>query len=260
MNYYERHIGDYMKNTAHLSMVEDGAYNRLLDVYYDREKPLPEKVADCCKLARAVTKAEREAVAYVLGEFFELCPDGWRKRRCDAEIERYREKRSKAKRSANARWSAQRSQCDGNANASGSDDADAMRTHCGGNAHQTPDTRHQKPPDGGKARKRARATLGQAFLAELGVPEATARDWLAVRERKRAPLTETAWAGMEREAARAGITAAEAVRICAERGWQGFNADWDWRGGGNVRQLRPGTDEANAVANAEAKRLLGFST
>ena len=24
----------------------------------------------------------------------------------------------------------------------------------------------------------------------------------------------------------------EAVRICAERGWRGFKADWDWRSGG----------------------------
>jgi uncharacterized protein YdaU (DUF1376 family) len=32
VNYYERHIGDYLKDTAHLSLLEHGIYTRLLDV------------------------------------------------------------------------------------------------------------------------------------------------------------------------------------------------------------------------------------
>ena len=31
------------------------------------------------------------------------------------------------------------------------------------------------------------------------------------------------------EAGKAGISVAQAVRICAARGWQGFRASWDWR-------------------------------
>ena len=50
------------------------------------------------------------------------------------------------------------------------------------------------------------------------------RDWLRVRGRN--PLTETAWAGMISEANKAGISPAEAVRLCAERGWRGFRAEW----------------------------------
>lgn len=92
MNYYEHHIGDYAKDAGHLSMVEDGAYRRLLDAYYGREKPLPVKVKDCCKLARATTKAERDAVAYVLEEFFELRADGHYQKRCDEEIARFQGK------------------------------------------------------------------------------------------------------------------------------------------------------------------------
>lgn len=52
-------------------------------------------------------------------------------------------------------------------------------------------------------------------------------DWLQVRKGKRAgPVTETAWSGLVREAAKAGITAEAAVRACCEFGWQGFNAGW----------------------------------
>ena len=34
MNYYERHLGDYARDTGHLSMLEHGAYSLLLDRYY----------------------------------------------------------------------------------------------------------------------------------------------------------------------------------------------------------------------------------
>lgn len=92
MNYYEHHLGDYMRDTAHLSITEDGAYRRLLDAYYIRERALPVDLRECYKLARAGSKLEREAVAYVLGEFFQLEEDGYHQRRADEEIERYHAK------------------------------------------------------------------------------------------------------------------------------------------------------------------------
>ena len=68
-----------------------------------------------------------------------------------------------------------------------------------------------------------------AALLALGVDAQVAADWLAVRKAKRAALTQTALDGMVAEAHKAGISVAEAVRICAARGWQGFRASWDWR-------------------------------
>lgn len=89
MNYYERHIGDYIKKTAHLSLLEHGIYTRLLDVYYDREAPLPEeKVA---RLVGARTEPETQALQVVLQEFFELQDGVWVNRRCDEEISSYAE-------------------------------------------------------------------------------------------------------------------------------------------------------------------------
>lgn len=92
MNYYEHHLGDYLRDTAHLSMLEDGAYRRLLEAYYIRERPLPKATKDICRLARATTKAERDVVQTVLAEFFEDTPEGWRQRRCDSEIRKFNEK------------------------------------------------------------------------------------------------------------------------------------------------------------------------
>lgn len=138
MNYYENHIGDYLKDTAHLSLLEHGVYKRLMDVYYTRETPLPDDVA---RLIGARSKDEKTALASVLQEFFVKHADGYHQTRCDAEIARYQDKQAKAKRSAEARWGASRAQSDGNANAS----ADGMRTHSEGNALQAPDTNNQTP-------------------------------------------------------------------------------------------------------------------
>lgn len=143
MNYYERHIGDYLKDTAHLSLLEHGVYGRLLDVYYTRETPLP--TAQVERLIGVRSKEEREALRNVLEEFFTLDGDVLRHRRCDREIERYQEKQRKAAASANARWKKGAAHSVGNANADADGMRTHMRTHSEGNAprHQTPDTSNQ---------------------------------------------------------------------------------------------------------------------
>lgn len=84
MNYYERHLGDYAKDTAHLTMLEHGAYNLLLDRYYDKERGIP--TDQIYRVTRARSKEERAAVDSVLHEFFELDGDVWINSRCDKEV------------------------------------------------------------------------------------------------------------------------------------------------------------------------------
>lgn len=84
MNYYERHLGDYAKDTAHLSMLEHGAYTLLIDRYYATEAGIPSDQA--YRVARARTKDERSAVDAVLAEFFNLRDGVWIKNRCEEEI------------------------------------------------------------------------------------------------------------------------------------------------------------------------------
>lgn len=84
MNYYKRHIGDYMKDASHLSLLEHGIYMRLLDVYYTRESALPMEQA--ARLIGARSKDEKEALAVVIGEFFELVDGFYTQTRCEIEI------------------------------------------------------------------------------------------------------------------------------------------------------------------------------
>ena len=86
VNYYPHHIGDYLKDTVHLSMLEDAAYRRMLDIYYSSEKPLPLDLGWLCRLVRAFSPEERAAVEFVRNQFFEKYEDGWRNQRADKEI------------------------------------------------------------------------------------------------------------------------------------------------------------------------------
>jgi len=145
VNYYEHHLGDYMRDTAHLSMLEDAAYRRLLDAYYVREKPLPADLRECYKLARASSKQEREAVAYVLREFFTLGDDGHHQARADEEIAKFRAKSEKARASINARWERTRAEQQSN-NERNTDDIHRAPVP----SPQSPDTNTPPTPSRGK--------------------------------------------------------------------------------------------------------------
>jgi hypothetical protein len=77
-------------------------------------------------------------------------------------------------------------------------------------------------------------------LSTLGVTEPVLTDWLHLRKQKRAPVTETAIAGIKREADKAGISMHDALATCCKRGWQGFEATW----------LK--TDDRHGVTQSEA--------
>lgn len=85
MNYYKRHIGDYMKDASHLSLLEHGVYMRLLDVYYTREAPIP--LDQAARLIGARSKDEKQALTDISNEFFSIRDGLLIHKRCDEEIE-----------------------------------------------------------------------------------------------------------------------------------------------------------------------------
>lgn len=95
MNYYTFHSGDYLRDTSHLSLVEDAIYRRCLDWYYTNESPLPN---DFKKIARLIRASDfLEYVQIVVTEFFVLSENGWSQNRCDDEIAIYHGKAQKAR-------------------------------------------------------------------------------------------------------------------------------------------------------------------
>ena len=78
-----------------------------------------------------------------------------------------------------------------------------------------------------KAAKAAKSAEPAAAIAcPADVPAEVFVDFLTIRKSKRAPLTNTALAGIRREADKAGLSLADALAVCCERGWVGFRADW----------------------------------
>lgn len=222
MNYYRRYVGDYLRDTARLSMTEHGAYNLLLDYYYADEQPLPRDHQEIYTMVRAMCPGDRKAVDKVLGLFFTEEPDGYHQKRVDHEIDVSKKARENGKHGGRPITGTLTGFEPEQKPESKPLELTGSETETITGSGHPPTTNHQ-PPSINHHKTSLRTLL------DLGVDEQAAIDWLAVRKAKRAPLTATAIAQLQREASKAGITIAQAVLICAKRSWQGFKASWDWR-------------------------------
>ena len=231
MNYYERHLGDYARDTGHLSILEHGAYTLLLDRYYATEAGIP--AAQVHRLARARSQEEIAAVDAVLADFFELRGGAWINRRAEEEIEkahvRIEAAKENGKRGGRPRKNPEETQQKPSGLSLGSETKPSRNptpnpAETQVEAHQTPDTKHQTPGKEKKPRHPGFDAL--AHLQSLGVSEGVAADWIALRKGKGAKVSETAIAEFRKEADKAGLSMHDTLAMCCMRGWQGFKAEW----------------------------------
>lgn len=218
MQFFAFHIGDYRAATAHLSNEEDLAYMRLLLVYYDTERALPN---DPKMLSRRL-RVSASAIQTVFSDFFKLGDDGlMHHARCDAELARWYERSESAKSAANLRWSEKPFKN------KESTDAFALRSHCDGIAFGmlpiNPLT-HDPLPTTQKVK-----IIG-AGTAPTG---ADAPDWLPAiwsaylqhRKQAKKPLTPTAQKaaiGKLRRMLEAGQDIEAVITQSIENGWTGL--------------------------------------
>lgn len=191
MNYWERHIGDYARDTAHLSMIEHGAYTLLLDRYYATEKPIAADQAH--RLARARSKEEKAAVDAVLGEFFSLINGEWHHNRVDREIEKANV-RIDAARANGTKGGRPRKQKESQEKPTGfplgsDSETQSKALHTPDSIHQTPNTSvpngtgGEPPTDDGHGAKLTDPDeiifgYGLPLLTNAGTPEKQARSFL----------------------------------------------------------------------------------
>lgn len=126
--YFRFFIDDYLRDAEELSIMQTGAYMRLMLWYYARAKPIPNDLPRIYARTRAKSTEDEISVRWVLEEFFRLDGNVWRHKRIDEEIAHWRGRTEAAIASANNRWEkfnrnkggsdaiADRSQCEGNAN------------------------------------------------------------------------------------------------------------------------------------------------
>ena len=112
MHYYNFNIGDFIKDSAHLTLEEDAIYRRLIDLYYTTEKAIQ---LDIKLVARSIRAREHEeTITLILEEFFTRTEKGFKQKRIDLELKKYRDKSLKAAKSAAKRLaSEQQKQADG---------------------------------------------------------------------------------------------------------------------------------------------------
>jgi uncharacterized protein YdaU (DUF1376 family) len=102
MNFYPFHVGDYASHTKGLSLLEDLAFRRLIDLYYLNEAPITDDIE---RASRVIGMREHiDIVSYILSEYFLKSEDGYRNTRCDAEIAKYHAKAARAKKACESRW------------------------------------------------------------------------------------------------------------------------------------------------------------
>lgn len=205
MHYYKFDISAWALHTAHLTPEEEAVYFRLINFYYDTEHPIPVELAPVMRKLRMVSCIH--VAETILAEFFQPSPEGWRHNRCDKEIADYHAK-------------ADRNREIGKLGGRPRKNPDVTQTVSAPIPPETPTTNYKLQTTNQKKKTRADA------LPPDGVLDATWSDFLALRKTKRAPVTDTAIRGIAREAAKASMSLENTLRMCCERGWTGFKAEW----------------------------------
>ena len=102
MHYYQHHIGDFIKDTSFLTNEEIGIYLKLIWLYYDSEKPLPNNLFELGM--KTGTRDNQEVLEGLLGMFFVLDEQNkcWNHTRCDKELEHYKQQLTTASKAGKA--------------------------------------------------------------------------------------------------------------------------------------------------------------
>ena len=224
MHQYPHHIGDFRGGTVNMTRLERWIYRDLIEVYYDKEQPLPLDLVALCRDIGVRTEDEKAVVVSVLDYKFTKTDAGYVHDVCERVIEEYRAKADTAR--ENGKKGGRPRKADSNQEKPNGfpEEPSGIPEETGSEANHKPLTNNHKP----KESKAIRAPRfdAQAHLESLGVDPKVARDWLDIRKGKRLKPTETAMAGVFEEAGKAGMAMADVIRLCCTRGWGGFDASW----------------------------------
>jgi uncharacterized protein YdaU (DUF1376 family) len=177
VNFYKHYIGDFQRDTGHLSLTQRGAYLCLMHHYYATEKPLPNDHSALCRIAGAIDKAERDAVKVVMG-FFSACDSGLMHLRIEAELHKAGTQADTNRRIAHEREEARRAAREAERLANEASTNRATNRE----PNQTPDTSSEAKASAGKpADDSPKAELWRAAVSVLeagGCPKAQCRTFM----------------------------------------------------------------------------------
>lgn len=95
MHYYKFNIPDWNLGTSHLDLVEEAVYFRLINFYYDTEKPIPLETQSVFRKLRM--GSESVIGQQILDEFFTKTDKGYVHGRCEKDLKEFRKTAKKNK-------------------------------------------------------------------------------------------------------------------------------------------------------------------
>ena len=218
MHYFQFEIKEWVSNTAHLSLEEEAIYLRLVNFYYDSEKPIP---SDIEMISRKLRIANIQMTYAILHEFFTECESGFIHDRCNLEIAKYHAKSEQASRAGKA--SAEK------------------RFNSRSTAVQ-PIINQESLIINHKSNK--------TIQAPEGVSIEVRNDFVFQRKKSREVISENVINSINKEAQKAGWTLEQALAECAARGWRGFKADW-------VKDKQTAANRNSTVLSGLTRGLIG---
>ena len=81
----------------------------------------------------------------------------------------------------------------------------------------------------------------------------TWNDYIILRKKKTAPITQTVINSLKEETTKAGITLEAAIKECCSRGWQGFKAEWYLKDKGQPSTQSKSGDEIRIINGVKYK-------
>lgn len=208
MHYYQHHIGDFIKATSRLTDAQAMAYLRLIWMYYDSEKPLPNDV-DVLALQVGLPVDELQLL---LRAYFRLEDGVWKQSRCDAEIAEYHsfvDKKSRAGKASAEQRKNKRITPD-----------EQMLNECSTDVQLT--NNHKPLTNNHKPIKTSTPDVERPD----DIPEDLWIDFQKHRKAKKGQITQRVINTLRKEGAKAGLKLPQVMEKMIVNNWQGFNSDW----------------------------------
>ena len=223
MHYYQFNIGDYAKSTKHLTLLEDLAYRRLLDIYYDTEKPLNSNVKQLARIAGM--SAHTDEITNVLADFFTETEEGFTQKKAACEIEAYQAKAGTARVNGKLGGRPKKTQPEPKETQS-VNSANPDETGLQGN--YKPLTTNHKPTTNNQLEEKT--TPVKLDYSVLQMTKEQCADVIRIRKKNKGPtFTQLIINQLAKQfllAEQKGFTFQDSLIEWEVRGWKSFKADW----------------------------------
>lgn len=199
-------VQDFLSGSSHLDATELGArVSLLVSLYNSKENKLPNDDKRLARIARCTHRKWMSIKDVVLQEFT-IKDDFIEHKRVQKEVRRYNNLCAKNKSNALKR-------------------KDSVEPVGDDSLSQTPANKNNKEQiiNNNKKNKQKK---NNNLECPSDVSDQVWEDFLNLRKKKNAPLTQTALNGIINQAKKAGWPLEDALSECCIRGWQGFNSDW----------------------------------